>query len=171
MRNLIIFLDSGDTLIDEATQIYEGDQIVSAQFIPGGRAFLLRLYQEGFTLALVADGREQDFQNVYADPELKACFSAWVVSEVVGKQKPELIMFQTAMDQLGLEDEDKKRVVMIGNNIRKDVKGANRFGLTSIWFDWSPRYFHDPQDNEEIADYTVSDYEELYALLERLDTP
>ena len=169
MRKLIIFLDSGDTLIDEATQVYEGAQIVKADFIPGGREFLLRLHREGFTIALVADGSQQDFLNVYSDSSLRECFDVWVVSEVVGEQKPNAIMFETAMEMLKLKDEDKKRIVMIGNNIRKDVRGANEFGITSIWFDWSPRYFHTIEQPNEQADFTVKDYAALYALVCNLD--
>ncbi len=169
MHDLIVFIDSGDTLINEETQMYEGWEIVSAEFIPGGREFLLRLHQEKFLVALVADGNNQDFLNVYREQMLRQCFDAWVVSEVVGKQKPNAIMFETAMDALQLRDEDKKRIVMIGNNIRKDVKGANLFGITSIWFDWSPRYSHVPQDASEKSCYTVRDYDRLYALLLALD--
>lgn len=168
-RRLIIFIDSGDTLIDEATQVYKGSEIVRADFIPGGREFLLRLHREGFTVALVADGQDQDFLNVYRDEELKGCFDAWVISETVGKQKPARIMFEEAMAQLGLADEEKGRIVMIGNNIRKDVRGANEFGITSIWFNWSPRYFHTVEHPSERSHYTTADYNELYALIETLD--
>ncbi len=169
MHKLIIFIDSGDTLIDESTQVYEGDEIVSAEFIPGGREFLLSLHQRGYTIALVADGKNQDFLNVYHDPELKACFDAWVVSEVVGKQKPNAVMFEAAMQALQLVQADKQRIVMIGNNIRKDVKGANEFGITSIWFDWSPRYFHTVEHPSEQSCYTAKTYDQLYALIEELE--
>lgn len=169
MHDLIIFIDSGDTLIDESTQVYEGDEIIQAEFIPGGREFLLKLHQQGYTIALVADGKNQDFLNVYREKDLKACFDAWVVSEVVGKQKPSAVMFEAAMQALQLTESDKKRIVMIGNNIRKDVKGANEFGLTSIWFDWSPRYFHTVEHPSERSCYTVRTYDDLYALVKELD--
>jgi putative hydrolase of the HAD superfamily len=169
MHNLIIFIDSGDTLIDESTQVYEGDEIVSAEFIPGGREFLLKLHQQGYTIALVADGKNKDFLNVYHQEELKNCFDAWVVSEVVGKQKPNAAMFETAIEALHLDEKDKRRIVMIGNNIKKDVKGANEFGITSIWFDWSPRYFHTVEHPSEQSCYTVRTYEDLYALVTELD--
>ena len=58
------------------------------------------------------------------------------MSEVVGKQKPEPIMFETALQKMGLTEADKPRIVMIGNNLKKDIAGANRMGVTSIWLDW-----------------------------------
>ena len=64
---------------------------------------------------------------------------------------------------------DKPRIVMIGNNLKKDVAGANRFGLTSIWMDWSPRYFHEFEEEDWKPDYTVKHPSELIPLLEQLE--
>ena len=116
-KKLIIFTDSGDTIIDEATQVRDERGIVlKADFIPGAGEVLKQLHDEGFTVALVADGEWESFQNVYRENGLGYCFDAWIVSEVVGKQKPEPIMFETAMKALKLTDEDRSRIVMIGNN-------------------------------------------------------
>ena len=104
-KTLIIFTDSGDTIIDEGSQVYDAQEpgIVSrAEFIENAGEILQQLHEEGYTVALVADGEEASFQNVYRKNGLRSC-DAWVVSETVGQQKPEAIMFQTAMEQLGLE--------------------------------------------------------------------
>ena len=107
-KKLIIFTDSGDTIIDEGTQVYDDRGIVlEADFIPGAGEVLKQLHDEGFTIALVADGEWESFQNVYRKNGLGYCFDAWVVSEVVGLQKPAPIMFETAYEKLGLTDADK----------------------------------------------------------------
>lgn len=169
-KKLIIFTDSGDTIIDEATQIRDERGIVlKADFIPGADSVLRQLHDEGFTIALVADGEWESFQNVYRENGLGYCFDAWIVSEVVGKQKPEPIMFETAYEKLGLTEADKKRIVMIGNNMKKDVAGANRQGLISVWLDWSPRYFHTVEEPDWQPDYTVKTPAELLPLLHRLN--
>lgn len=171
-KKLIIFTDSGDTILDESSQQYmeEKPEIVSkADFIEDAGEVLEALHQAGYTIALVADGEEESFQNVYRVNGLRHCFDAWVVSETVGVQKPERPMFQTAMDALRLTDEDKGRIVMIGNNLKKDVAGANRFGITSIWLDWSPRYFHSFEEEDWKPDYTVKHPSELIGLLSRLE--
>ncbi len=169
-KNLIIFTDSGDTIIDEATQRFDGDGIVTdADFIEDAGEVLKQLYEEGYRIALVADGEEASFQNVYMKNGLKGCFEGWTVSETVGVQKPERAMFEDAMEQMGLSDADKSRIVMIGNNLAKDVAGANRFGITSVWLDWSPRYFHEYREADWKPDYIVHHPSELPALLEQLD--
>lgn len=169
-KKLIVFTDSGDTLIDEATQIRDERGIVlRADFIPGAGEMLKTLHEEGFTIALVADGEWESFQNVYRENGLGYCFDAWVVSEVVGQQKPAAVMFETAYQKLGLTPEDRKRVVMIGNNLKKDVAGANRQGLISVWLDWSPRYFHTVEEPDWQPDYTVRTPQELLELIHRLE--
>ena len=78
-------------------------------------------------------------------------------------------MFETAFHQLHLTDADRPRIVMIGNNLKKDIAGANRQGLTSIWLDWSPRYFHTVEEPDWQPDYTVHTPTELLELLHRLN--
>ena len=169
-KKLIIFTDSGDTIIDEGTQVYDDRGIVlEADFIPGAGEVLKQLHEEGFTIALVADGEWESFQNVYRKNGLGYCFDAWVFSEVVGLQKPAPIMFETAYEKLGLTEADKSRIVMIGNNLKKDIAGANRQGLISVWLDWSPRYFHTVEEPDWQPDYTVKTPQELLTLLHELN--
>lgn len=169
-KKLIIFTDSGDTIIDEGTQVYDDRRIVTkADFIPGADEVLKTLHDEGFRIALVADGEWESFQNVYRENGLGYCFEEWIVSEVVGEQKPARSMFDTAMDKMKLTDADKPQIVMIGNNLKKDVAGANRFGLISIWLDWSPRYFHEVEEADWQPDYTVKTPAELLDLLHELE--
>ena len=169
-KNLIIFTDSGDTIIDESTQVYDDQEtVLRADFIPGAGEVLKQLKDEGYRIALVADGTWESFQNVYRENGLGYCFEEWIVSEVVGEQKPARSMFDTAMEKMGLTGADKPFIVMIGNNLKKDVAGANRYGITSVWLDWSPRYFHKVEEPDWQPDYTVKTPEELKALIEELE--
>lgn len=170
-KNLIIFTDSGDTIIDESSQVYNDDGIVTrAELIPEAGEVLKSLHEEGYRIALVADGEWESFQNVYRENGLGDCFEQWIVSEVVGEQKPARSMFETAMEKMCLTDVDKPRIVMVGNNLKKDVAGANRFGITSIWMDWSPRYFHQVEEPDWQPDYTVKSPRELKSLIDTLET-
>ncbi len=169
-KNLIIFTDSGDTIIDESTQVFDERGIVTeAAFIPGAGEVLRELKEEGYRIALVADGEWESFQNVYRENGLGYCFEEWIVSEVVGEQKPAKSMFDTAMRKMHLADCDKPFIVMIGNNLKKDVAGANRYGLTSVWLDWSPRYFHSAEEPDWQPDYTVRTPGELKCLIGELE--
>lgn len=169
-KNLIIFTDSGDTIIDEGTQVYDERGIVlRAECIPGAGEVLRELKEEGYRIALVADGEWESFQNVYRENGLGDCFEEWIVSEAVGEQKPARSMFDTAMEKMRLKEDDKPFIVMIGNNLKKDVAGANRYGIASVWLDWSPRYFHTVEEPDWQPDYRVKTPEELKVLIGELE--
>lgn len=170
MKHLIIFIDSGDTIVDESTEIRDDRGIViGAELIPGAGETLRFFKREGFRIALVADGELESFQNIYRENGLGYCFEKRIISEIVGEQKPSPLMFEQAMSEMALEEQDKPRIVMVGNNLKKDIAGANRFGLTSVWLDWSPRYFHSIEEPDWQPDYRVCSPAELKELVLRLE--
>lgn len=171
MKNLIIFTDIGDTIVDEATEVYTpGTELVErAGCIPGAGETMRRLYDEGFRIVMVADGLVQSFKNTMTQNGLDDIFSAWIISEEVGEHKPSPKMFQAAMDALGLKDGDKERIIMVGNNIRRDILGANRFGIRSVHLTWSPRYPYPIESPEMVPSYRIATPEELYTLAQRLE--
>jgi putative hydrolase of the HAD superfamily len=169
-KKLVLFIDSGDTLVDETTQEWDAGIVIRTALIPGAAEALRQIHSRGHAIALVADTEVKSMENVYRQHKLEDCFNAWIISEAVGKQKPEAVMFQAAMDALGLSEADKGRVIMVGNNLRKDILGANRFGIVSVWIDWSPRHLYEARgEYDEIPDYTVHSPGELPSLMEELE--
>ena len=170
MKELIIFIDSGDTLVDESTEIRPDGQIVEkAGLFAGAAEALRRMKASGYRIALVADGLNQSFENVYKQHGLRDCFDAWIISETVGEEKPSRRMFQAAMEQMGLTDRDKARIVMIGNNLERDILGANRMGIHSILAGYSPRYRMTPFRAEETPEYTAHSPDEIPKLVDALE--
>lgn len=170
-KKLIVFIDSGDTLVNEGTEYRnEGSPIVqSCELIDGAKEMLLTLKERGYTIELVADGYTQSFDNSYGQHGLKNIFDARTISEEVGEKKPSQAMFETAMKLLHLTDEDKKRIIMVGNNLERDIVGANRFGITSVFIKWSLRYPMEPKNEEEVPDYIIHKPLELLDLVEKLE--
>ena len=170
-RRAILFTDIGDTVIDEGTEVRTapGGVVHRADCVPGAREALLALYARGFTVAMVADGLVQSFHNTMTQHGLDHVFAARAISEAVGAEKPDPRMFQSAMDQLGLTEADKARVVMLGNNLSRDIAGANAFGIRSALLRWSPRYRHVWESDLEKPDYVLDHPRELIALMERLE--
>ena len=83
MKKLIIFTDIGDTVIDEGTEVRKQPfgVVYQADCIPGAKETLLSLYEQGYTLVLLADGLEQSFRNTMRENGLDHVFSEWVISE------------------------------------------------------------------------------------------
>lgn len=170
-KNLVIFIDSGDTLVDESTEIRKVSEgvVYEAQFIPGAAETLLELKKRGYTLVLVADGLKESFDRIYEKRFSESPFCARVISELVGEEKPSPKMFQTAMNLMKLGSDEKRRIIMVGNNIERDIVGANRFGIRSVLMAWSPRYSMIPKTEEEQPDYRIEKPEELLDLVEKLE--
>ena len=169
-KKLIIFTDIGDTIIDESTEERNALHVVQrARCIPGARETTLRLHEAGYPIVMVADGRTRSFHNLMDLHGLSPVFSAWVISEEVGEDKPSPKMFETAMQAMHLTEADKPRIIMVGNNVKRDIRGANRFGIRSVLMDWSKRRPFDAELPEDKPDYVIHEPSELFALCERLN--
>ena len=169
-KKMILFTDIGDTIIDEGTEERNGEDIVQrAECIPGARETYLRLHEEGFRIAMVADGLDASFKNMMRQHGLTGIFDAWIVSELVGADKPDPAMFRAAMDALGLTDADKSRILMIGNNVKRDIRGGNRFGIRTALLTWSKRRSFEPEEPEDVPTYRICEPKELAALVHRLE--
>lgn len=166
-----VLLDSGDTMVDEGTEVFDGEgYVIEAELIPGAREMIEALAHEGYRMALVADGRVRSFETILGRHGIRPHLCAEIISEAIGCDKPDPRMFSAALDALGLSAEDAGQVVMIGNHLTRDIKGANRLGLISIWQSWSSRRSRVPADPEEVPDYTVrtpGEVPEVLAHIER----
>lgn len=169
-RILAICLDCGDTLIDEATEVHTEEGIsLRADLIPGADDLIHQLKRRGYPLALVADGPVATFRNNLEPYGLYELFDAVSISRAVGVIKPHPKIFHHAMAQLGIAEKDYSHVVMVGNNLARDVKGANDLGMISVWLDWAPRRHKNPRDPSEVPQYTIKSPLDLLSLLDRLE--
>jgi putative hydrolase of the HAD superfamily len=161
-----VFLDSGDTLVNEASEKFDEDgYVVEADLIPGALEMVRSLAREGYRIALVADGRVRSFANVLGGHGIAPHFHAQVISESEGCEKPDRRMFQKAMSSLGLSQGDEDAIVMVGNHLERDIGGANQLGIISIWQSWSKKRSHIPAGAIEVPRYTIRSPGELPSLL------
>jgi HAD superfamily hydrolase (TIGR01549 family) len=168
---LAVFLDSGDTIVDEGTEIKDAAGVTqTADLIPGAAETVRALKSLGYPLALVADGPAGTFYNTLTPSGLIDLFDVLAISDQIGADKPDRRIFQHALDALGIQPGDYNRVVMVGNNLARDVKGANALGLISIWLDWAPRRPKIPADPSEQPCYTIKYPSELLDLLAQLES-
>jgi putative hydrolase of the HAD superfamily len=83
--------------------------------------------------------------------------------------KPEPLIFRDAMLKLGLRDEDAAGIVMFGNNIKRDIRGANALGLTSVWIDRQDGYDKSFVCAEDKPDFVVHAPLELLSVIDRIE--
>ena len=75
-----------------------------------------------------------------------------VTSEEVGIEKPSVQMFQTILHKLKLQPEN---VIMIGDNYKKDIEGANRMGIYGYHYTSFKNTHEQHETYEEFSDFTL----------------
>ncbi|SFD50933.1 putative hydrolase of the HAD superfamily [Paenibacillus catalpae] len=169
-KELIIFLDCGDTIIDEGTEVRdEHGTVIEGRVIPGADEMVRTLAERGYRLAIVADGLAQSFKNLLTINGLYDYFEVLIYSEQMKAEKPHPRMFKAAMGAMELGEQDRSRIIMVGNNLSRDVRGANRVGITSVHLNWTSRYPKTSLDPAEMPDYTIEQPLALVELADRLN--
>ncbi|RIK41210.1 MAG: hydrolase [Chloroflexi bacterium] len=163
---LAVCLDSGDTLVDEGTEVKNAaGETQVADLIPGAAELVRALHAAGYPLALVADGPRATFTNVLGHFGLFDLFSVHAISGEIGVEKPHPAIFRYALDALGIAPADYGRTIMVGNNLERDIAGANALGMVSVWIDWAPRRSKTPANALEQPDYRIKTPLELLSLI------
>jgi putative hydrolase of the HAD superfamily len=104
-----------DTFLDNM-QVYEGVQELLTRY-SGKICFLT-------DLTVHIQYRKVEALN------LLAYSSKIVTSEEAGREKPHPYMFMLGLQKLNMSGNE---VCMIGDNFKKDIKGASNLGIPSIW--------------------------------------
>ena len=76
--------------------------------------------------------------------------------------KPEIKIFQIALDRAGCKPEE---AVMVGDRLDNDIVPANKIGMTTVWIKQGFGVFAEPTTKVEQPDYTISDLSELTTVL------
>jgi FMN phosphatase YigB (HAD superfamily) len=169
-RAVALLFDLGDTLMAEESEVKDAEgTTLRADLIPGVAEALHWFKERGYGLALVADSRPNTPLNVLGQHGLYHLFDCLAISEVVGIEKPDPRIFWIALEALGIPESDYSRVAMVGNNLERDVVGANRLGLISIYFHWNDRRRSQPLTAVEEPRYRVSSAQELISLVASLN--
>jgi FMN phosphatase YigB (HAD superfamily) len=166
---LAICFDCGDTLVDEATEVKDGEISLKAELIPGADELLHELKRHDYLLALVADGPTATFENNLNPYGLYSLFDAYAISEELGVLKPHPKMFHYALKQLNIAEDNYGQVIMVGNNLSRDIKGANDLGIISVWLDWAPRRSKIPANATEQPRFTIKTPLDLLDVIVKLE--
>ena len=95
------------------------------------KAFLIKAKKLGLVTCAVTD-MQANFQIAKLKKiKLDRYIDYLATSEEAGSEKPSPAIFKLALQKMGLS---KQKVVMIGDNKKKDLKGAESFGIKGIYF-------------------------------------
>ena len=117
---------------------------------------VIRQLHENYRLAIITDS-----QIAYAIPELNAVglsgyFNPVIISEHFGYRKPDPRLFLAALTDMAL---NASEVVYVGNDMYRDVYGAQSMGIKTVFF----KSNQGAQEKEGVkADYIIYNFSELH---------
>lgn len=98
---------------------------------PGAVELLTALRASGrYRMALVTNGASDFQRRKAAATGIARYFDAIIVASDVGAAKPSPQPFRAALDALGVR---AREAVMIGNDRARDLDGAHRLGIGTLW--------------------------------------
>jgi putative hydrolase of the HAD superfamily len=164
-----VLFDLGDTLMVEETEEKDGERTTQrADLFSGAADLLWELRRAGYLLGLVADTRPGTYRNVLRQHGIFGAFDVFAISEELGCEKPDPRLFDHALERLGLRPDEAGHVAMVGNNLGRDIRGANAAGMVSIWLHHNARYPTTWTDDRERPAHDVTSFAALRDLLRRL---
>lgn len=103
----------------------------STHMVEGARELLDSLVGK-YKMALVTNGLTEVQRPRLVNTDLAKYFEFIVISDEIGVAKPSATFFDHAYRQM--DEVDKGRVLMIGDNPNADIAGALNYGFDACWF-------------------------------------
>lgn len=101
--------------------------------IPGSIDTLTHFKENGIFMALVTNGASEFQRPKIKRFELAQYFDYILVEGEFGAGKPDVSVFVHALDKLGVTPDN---AWMVGDDLKRDILGANEAGIFSVWVDW-----------------------------------
>jgi len=117
---------------------------------------VLQALQPHYHMHIITNGFKESSDLKLSKSNLKPYFKEIFVSEVIGKYKPDIALFQHALAVAGCEAKD---AIMIGDSLEADILGAKNAGIDQIFF--NPHF----QAHTVDCNYEISQLSELLGIL------
>jgi 5'-nucleotidase len=128
------------------------------QPLPGARE-LINSLNSRVNLGIITNGFTELQSVRLSRTGFKHAFNPVVISEKLGKAKPDVAIFQHAFSLMG--EPEKHQVLMVGDNLHSDILGGINAGIDTCWLN-----HHDEPVTDDISPrYQVGNLTELHQLL------
>lgn len=117
----------GATVDDQFRQLLEGRN----DLIPDAIELLTDLKEKGYKIFAGTNGVGRTQRSRLENAGFTNFFDNLYISEEVGFEKPDARFFETIFAKEDIKDVSK--VLMIGDSLSSDIRGANRVGIDSVW--------------------------------------
>lgn len=135
------------------------DELAKCDHLLEGAMEMIANIAPHYKLIIITNGLWDVQRRRIGNSTLYKFFDGMVVSEKVGSAKPDRGIFEETLKTAG--NPPKEKVLMIGDNLKADILGANLFGIDSCWF--NPQKTKNP--GEVLPSCEVHSFKELGELL------
>ncbi len=129
---------------------------------PEVKEMLVKL-KSNYKLSIITNGLKEVQRPRIEKCGLTKLFDSIIVSDEIGVAKPDVAFFDFALNTLD-QSIDKSKVLVIGDSIHSDIKGANASGLKSC-------FIKSNKDQAVKADIVIDDVLELPSILDDIYVP
>ena len=99
--------------------------------IDGAKELIEELKNDGYDLYIVTNGIEKTQKRRLTKAGILPHFTDIFVSEAIGYQKPRKEYFDFVLSHI--KEKDIGRVLLVGDSLTSDIKGAENAGITCAW--------------------------------------
>jgi putative hydrolase of the HAD superfamily len=156
-----ILIDLGDTLIEQRVDDDKPLASLELKAFPDTQPALAELKAHNYLVAIVSNTSQSDAKEVAKALQVLGLLQyvdTIVTSVDVGQEKPHPRIFLTALEHLGLSAGE---AVMVGDDVVKDIGGAQKLGMTTILVNRAKA----PLGAEKTPTFVVSSLQEILPLL------
>lgn len=122
-----------DVLAYIIADTFTAEKEANIKLIPGAMETLRYFKDIGLPLALVTNGGSDVQRGKINRFGLNPIFDFILIEGEFGVGKPHPSVFTTAMEMLNADASD---AWMVGDDLERDISGAQSLGIYSIWVDW-----------------------------------
>lgn len=120
---------------------------------------LLLKLKSSYKLVLVTNGVSEVQHNRFLNADIEKYFTEIIISDEIGFSKPERKIFEYALNKIGCKSLEK--VLMVGDSITSDIKGANLLNIDSCWLNRNSL----KNETKYVPTYEIKNITELFEIL------
>lgn len=109
------------------------DYLPTYNHLLDGSLEILEYLKPNYKLHIITNGFEEVQQKKLTNSGINEYFTSVTTSEEAGVKKPHAQIFKLALDKCSALPENS---IMVGDNLLADIRGAQDFGIHSIYFDY-----------------------------------
>ena len=133
----------------------------SAIPVKGANELVKYLYEKGYILCAASNGPFDQQCNRLKIGGMYEYFSHFFISEKIGFSKPAHEFFEACFNEINENtDAEADEIMMIGDSLSADIKGAGSFGFKTCYFNFKGGDF-----DKALADYAVNELAEIQKIL------